>query len=66
VIADYERGCACGHAVESHQGIGYFCLVEGCPCPDFATDFTGWDDGGVNDDLGRHHRRVHNDGSPDA
>ncbi len=29
-----------------------FCPVEDC-------DFTGWDDGGVNDDLGRHERREH-------
>ena len=28
------------------------CPVEGC-------DFRGWDDGGVNDDLGRHNRRDH-------
>jgi hypothetical protein len=28
------------------------CTVDGCT-------FTGFDDGGVNDDLGRHRRREH-------
>lgn len=28
-------------------------------CPKAECDWRGWDDGGVNDDLGRHLRREH-------
>lgn len=38
---------------------GYDRTPRRVSCPHEGCDFEGWDDGGVNDDLGRHHRRVH-------
>lgn len=46
------RGC-------ERKPVRVVCPVGGC-------DFTGWDDGGVNDDLGRHRRSAHRDGKADA
>jgi DNA-directed RNA polymerase subunit RPC12/RpoP len=45
----------CGHSGLrgfSKRPVRVRCEVEGC-------EFTGWDDGGVNDDLGMHRRREH-------
>lgn len=41
-----------------HLGLrGYERRPRRVACRD--CEFTGWDDGGVNDDLGRHRRREH-------
>lgn len=40
---------------------GYSRRPRKVACPRGECDWTGWDDGGVNDDLGRHTRRHERD-----
>lgn len=43
-----------------HLGLrGFDRLPCRVTCPVVGCDFKGWDDGGVNDDLGRHRRKAH-------
>lgn len=43
-----------------HMGLrGFNRPPKRVTCPEEGCDFAGWDDGGVNDDLGRHLRREH-------
>lgn len=43
-----------------HIGLrGFDRLPRRVRCPEPDCDFQGWNDGGVNDDLGRHRRREH-------
>ena len=51
---------ACGQC--GHLGLrGYRRQPRRIRCPYGDCDWSGWDDGGINDDLGRHVRRHERD-----